>query len=260
MSHNDDDHIGHVPKITPAHDEIASYQRTQSKGSLSASIGEVPDVKTPVGSGMSTSLLVLIFVLILAAIGWAGFLHQKLQLAERVIKNYELRITDLERQLSVTDESMSESTVAMKVKIRELDSEIRKLWDNVWKKSKERLAAHDALLEQHGQSIKVSDAFIASAKQQMAKSDSVVAGLSLQLKKAEAMQSIVAANKQALTQQMSAIEAAADEINRVIVDMSKLDRRVKGTEEWVESINGFRRQVNREIATLKQSIGQMQAP
>jgi chemotaxis protein histidine kinase CheA len=260
MSRNDDDHIGHVPKITPSHDEIASYQRTQSKGSLASSIGEVPDVKTAAGPGMSMTMLVFIFALILATIGWAGFLHQKLQLAERVIKNYELRITDLERQLSVTDESMSESTVALKVKIREMDSEIRKLWDNVWKKNKERLAAHDTLLAQHGQSIKVSDAFIATAKQQMSKSDAVVADLGLQLKKAEAMQSMVAANKQALAKQMSAIEAAADEVNRVIVDISKLDRRVKGTEEWVAAINGFRSQVNREITALKQSVGQMQAP
>ncbi len=260
MSRRDDDHIGHVPKITPAHDEIASFQRSQAKGSLVDSLGEVPDVGSAGGSAsMATkSILTLVVLVLLATAAWAGYLHQKLQIAEKSLQNYELRIGDLERRLNVTDESMGESSAAMKVKLRELDSEVRKLWDNVWKKSKARLAAHEALLEKHTQSIADSDTFIASAKQQMTKRDDVVAGLSQQLKKTQQLHSQVAENQLMLNQQEKSLEIVADKSNRVSADLGKLDRRVKGTEEWVESINGFRRQVNRDLGTLKQSVGQMQ--
>ncbi|ARN72855.1 hypothetical protein [Oceanicoccus sagamiensis] len=259
MSRRDDDHIGHVPKITPAHDEIASFQRNQAKGQLAASLGEVPDVGAAgsASASMATkSVLTLVVLVLLATAAWAGYLHQKLQIAEKSLQNYELRIGDLERRLMVTDESMGESSAAMKVKLRELDSEVRKLWDNVWKKSKQKFAENDALLKLHTESIAASDAFIASAKQQMTKRDDVVAGLSQQLQKTQQLHSQVAENQLVLGQQEKSLENMADKTNRVSADLGKLDRRVKGTEEWVESINGFRRQVNRDLTALKQGSSQ----
>lgn len=256
MSSRDDDHIGHVPKITPAHDEIASFQRTKARGALAASIGDVPHVDGPAMSSsmiMKSTLTAVVLVLLVTA-GWAGYLHLKLQAAEQSIRNYDTRITDLERQLSVTDESMSESSVAMKVKLRELDSEVRKLWDNVWKKSKLQLAAHDASLAKQQSSIASNTAFIALAKQQLSKNELVVDGLSQQLKKSEQMKSQVTANQQAITRQNNIAEAAVDKANRVSKDVQKLSGRIKSTEEWIESINGFRRQVNRDIGALKQSV------
>ncbi len=258
MSPRDDDHIGYVPKITPAHDEIASYQRTKAKGSLSASIGDVPHVGGPATSSsmMIKSTLTTVILVLLATGGWAGYLHLKLQAAQQSIRNYDTRITSLERQLSVTDESMSESSVAMKIKLRELDSEVRKLWDNVWKKSKQQLAEHDASLSKQQSSIESNTAFIALTKQQLSKNNAVVDGLSQQLKKAEQMRSLVRANQTAITQQNNVAEAAVDKANRATKDIQKLSGRIKSTEEWIESINGFRRQVNRDISTLKQGVNQ----
>ena len=259
MSQRDDDSIGHVPEITPADDEIASFQR-QAKGSLTATLGEIPEVGGAAGpvSMATKSILALVILVLLAMAVWAGYLHQKLQLAERSLQSSELRIEDLERRLMVTDESMGESSAAMKVKLRELDSEVRKLWDNVWKKSKQKFAENDVLLKQHTQSITTIDAFIASARQQMTKRDDLVAGLSQQLKQTQQLQTQVTKNQQMLNQQGKSSELLADQANRLSADMGRLARRVKDTEEWVESINGFRRQVNRDIAALNQEVGKMQ--
>ncbi|MEE8056244.1 MAG: hypothetical protein V3T17_00165 [Pseudomonadales bacterium] len=258
MSRRDNDPIGHAPKIVPAHDEIASYQRNKAKGSLVASLGEVPDVLGNGGSLASITVLAVVVLVLLAMVGTAGYLYQKLSLAEQAIQNYELRISDLERRLSVTDESMSESSVAIKVKVRELDSEIRKLWDNVWKKTKQQFAEHDAQLKKHEQRINQSDVFIVTAKRQILKNDTVVAGLTTQLAKAKKMQLTVAANQKTLGQQEARFETTADKLNLLNSHVKKLDRRIKDTEEWVDSINGFRRQVNRDIGTLKQHVGQLQ--
>ncbi len=45
-------------------------------------------------------------------------------------------------------------------------------------------------------------------------------------------------NQKKLIAQESSLEATSDKVNRVSSDMNKLNRRVKETEEWVESING----------------------
>ncbi len=260
MSRRDDEHIGHVPKMAPAHDEIASYQRTKAKGSLAARLGEVPDVPGGRGGGgVSTTILVFVVLVLLATAGLSVFLYQNLSLAEQSIDEYELRIADLERRLSVTDESMSESSVAMKVKVRELDSEIRKLWDNVWKKAKKDLAKHEARLNQQQQSIAKNEGFISSAKAQISKNDTVVAELTTQLAKAEKMQLMISSNQQKLNQQEALLERTTDKANALSSSINKLDRRVKETEEWVESINGFRRQVNRDLSALKQGAGQVPA-
>ncbi len=260
MSRKDDDYIGHVPNITPAHDEIASYKRSQAKGALNA-IGEVPNVGSN-GEGSSTavkSILAVVVLILLLTAGWAAYLHQRLGIADQAIRNYELRISDLERQLSVTDESMSESSVAMKVKLRELDFEIRKLWDNVWKKSKERLAEHDALLEKQQKSINAAEAFVASTRSQLAKNDTVVEDLRKQLKATEQMKERVAANVKALSGIQATAESAADKSNRLTSEVAKLERRLETNEEWIESINGFRRQVNRDLIDLQKNVGQIQA-
>ena len=246
-----------------AHDEIASFQRTQAKGLLANRLGEVPEVG---GAGATSTvikfILTLVVLVLLATAALAAYLHQKLQIAEKSLQNYELRIGDLERRLMVTDESMDQSSAAMKVKLRELDSEVRKIWDNVWKKSKQRFAENDVLLKQHSASINSIDAYIASAKQQMTQRDNAVAGLTKQLKQAQQLQAQVTENQRLLKQQEKSLAAVADKTNRISADTGKLDRRVKATEEWVESINGFRRQVNRDIGDLtqqlKQQIGQMQ--
>ena len=256
MSPRDDDHIGHVPKMTPAHDEIASFQRTKARSGLAASIGDVPNVTGPASSSsvIMKSTLTAVVLVLLATAGWAGYLQLKLQAAEQSIRNYDTRITDLERQLSVTDESMSESSVAMKIKLRELDSEVRKLWDNVWKKTKEQLAVHDLSLAKQQNSIESNTAFVALAKTMLSKNDSIIEDLSQQLKRAEQMRTQVTANKKAISQQGNVAEAAVDKSNRANKEIQKLSGRIKNTEEWIESINGFRRQVNRDIGALKKSV------
>ena len=259
MPRREDDQIGHVPKIAPAHDEVASFQRARKKGKLASSLGEVPDVPAGAVAGSSAltkTVLALVVVGLIATAGGAGYLYMQLNKAQGVIDNYELRISALEQQLQVTDESMNESSVALKVKVRELDSEIRKLWDNVWKRSKERFAEQEAALEKHEKRLDEVQKFASSAQQQFDKTTQVVSGLTAQLKAAEQMKASVSANSQQLKQQITSLEAVADKLNRLSSDLNKLDKRVAGNEEWVESINGFRRQVNREISTLKQSLGQ----
>lgn len=245
--------------MTPAYDEIASYQRSKSKGSLASTLGDVPELGAGNSSVGVKVVLTLVVLALVGTAGWAAYLHQQLQQSLVAQTAYVERISDLERRLSITDENMSESSVAMKVKVKEMDSEIRKLWDNVWKKSKQRLAEHDSKLKSLERGVKRSDSFANTVKQQLSANSKIVSGLSSQLTQVEAMQTTLTTNQQKLSQQESQLESNSDKLNRLNSDVGKLGKRIEDNEEWIESINGFRRQVNRDLGVLKQRIGQLQA-
>jgi len=196
---------------------------------------------------------------LLATAGMSGYLYQKLVFAETALRLSESRIGQLEQRLSVTDESMSESSDAIKEKTMEMDSEIRKLWDNVWKKSKKQFALYDKRLKKHDSQIAANDGFIVDSKTQQNKNDRLFSDLAKELTSVKATQVTVSSNKSKLARQESSLESANDKLNRSNTQIAKLDKRIKGTEEWVESINGFRRQVLRDIDGLKKSTAQLQA-
>jgi hypothetical protein len=57
----------------------------------------------------------------------------------------------------------------------------------------------------------------------------------------------------------SEVERVADTLNRINLDLAKLGKRVEANEEWVGSINAFRKQVNANLAELQSTVRSMQA-
>ena len=55
------------------------------------------------------------------------------------------------------------------------------------------------------------------------------------------------------------VERVADALNRVDLELAKLAKRVQGNEEWVGSINAFRRQINASLTDLQASVRALQA-
>jgi septal ring factor EnvC (AmiA/AmiB activator) len=55
------------------------------------------------------------------------------------------------------------------------------------------------------------------------------------------------------------VERVADSLNRINLDLAKLEKRVAGNEEWVASVNVFRRQVNTSLGELQATIRALQA-
>ena len=165
--------------------------------------------------------------------------------------NYASRIGDLEGRLSDTDEGMTQNAAVQAVKISELEKEVRKLWDNVWKKSKDRLAKLEASTGSHDKSIKgllgaVSgvESQLESASGDITKLKSVAGDLSRLMASAKANQ--------------AEVERVADTLNRINLDLSKLEKRVQGNEEWVGSVNAFRRQVNASLSDLQARLQSLQ--
>ena len=187
--------------------------------------------------------------LVIAAIAcaWAWQLQEQLKQTSNTMNVYELRIGDLEARLSDTDEGMSQNAAVQAAKIRDLDTEVRKLWDNVWKQSKERLGKLEASSKTYNKkiaanekSLKATQTKVSSAADDLAKLKNVSGDLSRLISSAKANQ--------------AEVERVADTLNRINLDLAKINRQVKSNEEGIRATDAFRRQVNGSINELEGAI------
>jgi len=187
------------------------------------------------------------------ACAWAWQLQTQLQQANEAISNYATRIGDLEARLSDTDEGMSQNAEVQAKKAAQLEAEVRKLWDNVWKETKDRLGKLESASASQGRSVKSVEGSVATIQSQLkeasgdiAKFESVAGDMARLMSSAKASQ--------------AEVERVADSLNQISLAVAKLDKRVAGNEEWVGSVNAFRKQVNASLAELQDTIRALQAP
>ncbi len=244
---NDD--LDHIPSIVPTRDPVTP--RPVGGGPRKAAAKKTGGGKGNSGNPGSGPLarLLLTVALVVAGIAcaWAWQLQQQLEANRAEAEGYAQRIQDLEARLSDTDEGMNQNAEVQATKIRELDLEVRKLWDNVWKKANERLTKleNDNVIQ--GKKITAS----ASSVMALEKQAKEAAGDIAKLKSVAAdLERLIAVGK---TRQAE-VERVADSINRVNLDLAKLNKRVQGNEEWIQSINAFRKQVNANIVELQAAL------
>lgn len=253
---NDD--LDHIPPIVPTRDGTprgtSGASRSKSPKSRTGSSRRGHDSSGRSGSYSLLSRLLATVSLVVAAVAcaWAWQLQQQLDQAGLRLGGYAERIGDLEARLSDTDEGMSQNATLQAAKIRELDAEVRKLWDNVWKKSKERLAKLEASSASQGNRIANVEVSLNSVETKLVGAAGDIAKLKSVAGDLERLMSSARANQ-------AEVERVADTLNRINLDLAKLGKRVEANEGWVGSINVFRKQVNANLAELQATIRSMQA-
>lgn len=180
----------------------------------------------------------------LAAAGWAGYLHLQLQAAE-------LRVAALEERLSSTDASVNQSSVALQVKINELDAALAELRDETLKRYKTSLDQRGAQIDTLDKALKSTQGGIAKLDQRLGEHDRALDNARAQIDK---IPPTVDAARKRIDEQQAALDTLSSRIKTVSDGQNKLDARLSNNEAWVESINTFRKQMNREIVNIKQQI------
>jgi chromosome segregation ATPase len=245
-----------IPALKLDQEEIALRQ--QARGKRANTKKPAPKPRKESSGGW---LLVLLCLLAVAALGgWTYLLNEQLQSSRLQLMAASDRLQKLEGRLSVTDESASQSSVALQVKIKEMDGEIRKLWDNVWKRAKQDLAQHGKDIASLQAALKTQAEFDQQIKTELSETALAVEVIEEQLEAStqlaaqlSTVQEQLAARQQALTD----IQDTADSLSATNDDLKK---RVAGTEEWVDSFNGYRTQMNRKLLDLQGSIKALQQP
>jgi chromosome segregation ATPase len=247
MTDNDDPSINPIPPIIPARDEVVSRQTARQnarpRGKKSAQGG---------GADLLTRLFIVISLVVAAvACAWAWQLQQELDATVPVLALYEERIADLEDRLSDTDEGMNQSAVILGVKIKELFSEVDKLWASAWRRNKAKIADLEKSSSAHGSQLSTLEktdqtysAQLKSLAEDMQQLRSVAGDLEQLVASAKSNQALM--------------EQLGDDVSRATLEISRLQKQVLAGEEWQASVDGFRKQVNKSLIRLQQSLGQLQ--
>ena len=118
---NQYDSFNSLPTVKPAYDDVIQRRRSTRSSSHVQSM-----------SGLTWFALIIA----LTASASSYYLFTKNELAEARVSATELRLSSLESRLVSAGDEMTQSDEAVRVQLKELDREVRKLWDNVWKKVK----------------------------------------------------------------------------------------------------------------------------
>jgi chromosome segregation ATPase len=198
------------------------------------------------GIGLAASLLIAV-----SACAWAWQLQERLTQAGFERERFEKRIADLEDRLADTDEGMSQNAAVQAAKIRELDSEVRKLWDNVWKRSKERLGKLEASEKRFEGAIAANAQTIEATQSDLSSALTDIAQLT---RVAGDMERLMTSSRNSQAE----IERVADALNAINLELARLGKRVGGNEESIRAINAFRQSTNASINQLRAGLRALQ--
>jgi hypothetical protein len=244
MSRQDNEPVPEIPELVPERDELVSYQRHNAKPNKPKAKERASEsTDEPPRSG-SNVWAYAAGVVALAAVGWAGYLHLQLQAAEQ-------RVTALEQRLSSTDESVNQSSVALQVKINEVDAALTALRDDTLKRYKATLDQRGAQIDNIDKALKGTQGGVTRLEQRLGDHDKALESARAQIDK---MSPLVDLSKKKVDEHQTALDALSSRVKSVADNQSKLDSRLSNNEEWVESINTFRKQMNREVVNIKQQI------
>ncbi len=264
-----DDDIDDIPSIVPSRDDDPAGRPAAGGGSArraprreraggsrggNGGAGGSKGASSGGGSPLLMRLLVTVsLVIALVACAWAWQLEEKLTQAAFDRERYAKRISDLEDRLLDTDEGLSQNTAQMAVKIKELYSEVDKLWASAWRRNKASIEELQGTTTNLDKKIASLDGSISSTNNDLAGLRSDVTKLKGVAGDLERLMGNARANQ-------ASMERVADTVNKLNLDFARLNKRVTSNEEWVESINNFRRQINGSISELQSAVRTLQQP
>lgn len=235
-----------IPALTPEREEIA--RRQQQAG------------RAPQGRELSGSwLLLALCLLALVGLGaWSYLLHEQLRVASAELTDASARLHQLEQRLLITDESMNQSSDVVQIRLKEMDGEIRKLWDNVWKRAKQQLAEQEKQIDGLQTQLKLLSDKEAKLQESATKNRKSVEALEATVEKNTALADKLGKIGVSIAAQDELIQDLSDAISTLKATAETTGQRLDGTEEWVDSFNGYRTQMNRKILDLQGSIKALQ--
>lgn len=255
-----------VSSVLNTKEDLSDRRARAAKQQRGSRPAEPRRPQTPPPSS-SSGLVWFTFLITIVAIAGAGYAIWQLQTAQQVMAEQRDRIVALEKKLTISDDTATQSLESIGVKVRELDkrsgvatSEIDKLWAarNVNRKA---IADSKQQLETLQKDQKASQKKVASLDKKsstLTKAigdidtlkttvDSTSQSVGEQELLIQSLRERVAAQNDTLKQASAQAEkgaAAADKLNT-------LDGRVKTTEETIKSLEAFRRTTNRDLLKLK---------
>ena len=221
--------------MTPAQDELASRR----SGGNSRS-------RQPANSTGGSLLGLIAIVFAIAATGAAYFLWQQNIMLLAAVDDADKRISQLEAQLTSTGDELTQSDAAVRVQLKELNSEVAKLWD-ARKVSNKSIGQHETNIRNLTTRSEKLIAVSGSNEQQL----TVIAS-----ELDEAVEAIEQVDPEAINNKLNSLSASQKTISG---EFKSLESEVKDNTLWLQSIDEFRRQVNQRLNAIQNPEAQAPA-
>ena len=201
--------------------------------------------------GASQVLVILSFIAVCALSAYAWYSYQLISELTADQSRTGKQVQSLENLLTDTDETVTKSAAAMGAQLNLLDSEVRKLWDA-------RKTSNRALSDLE-KADKTTDATLKTLQENGFRQKKTLDALTADLTELQALSADIERLAGSARQIQNDVERLADDVNRANLERASIGNRVTANEEWVESINGFRKQVNANVSQLRADIRQLSA-
>ncbi len=237
-----------IPDIKPSKDDIEMRQRQNKSRRSPAAAGPANTTGKSAGAGL-VAVALLLALLGLAAAGYLYTLVQTMQTellaARQTLQQQSVNLQQLNERLSVTGENASLSLDALKVLLKEHDSEIRKLWDVANKRNKGMIASNE-------KAIANNTAVLTGLKSEADKQQ-----ISLTTQQATLEQQQLASS--ALSERVSSVEAALLSLPESELRIAQNSEAVQMTGRSVASLKESLANRQQEIETLRKQLRQVES-
>ena len=179
-----------------------------------------PSSQVPPSSGISYGVFLLVFIILIS------FMLFRTSSQQENLINMNSRLIDLEQQVQKSVQSSEVTVETLSDDLKEVNREIRKLWDLSNKRNKQRIATLEDQLNSIDSSIK--EIFTQS-------------------------QEIRLISKE-FSKSISDIKTRVAKIDTSSLSSPDYELRIKDLEEAVNSMDSFRRQTNQSILKLKDEL------
>lgn len=235
--------------LKPDQDEIVHHRQRTAGGNARPRTGASGSQRAATGSHrpvvVRSKLAPFAFLLALTGLGLAGYAYWQLLETQKANEAALARISELESRLEMTGDESEASMAAMQAKLKWADSEIRKLWGVAYDTNRKAIATNQESIASVRQSVTNLDNKLSSAVGEVRNSVANVRST------VESQQQSVNEVKQANQRIQRQTQEVAESFSDIRETQSALQGRVRTNEQAIESIDTFRRTVNRDILELK---------
>lgn len=205
----------------------------------------------------------LALVLAFAGLGAAGFIYWQLTQTQQMLVVSQARIAQLEGKFELTDDEANSSNATIQAKLKEANSEIRKLWGVSYDTNRKAIEANTAKLKSVEKLAKsagskvgkqlagVDKKIVAIDKKLQADLKNTVADLSVVNELLEAQQGAITSAEDGNLQTANRLRAVSDKLVIIERAESELQQQLAINTEAIEAIDAFRRTVNRQLLQQK---------
>lgn len=244
-----DDDDGLTPAVIPEGRTSSSRKKAESESRRS----HQPEPRNTRRSARGFTFVFLVAVVALGA--YSAYLRQQHIEMHTALENLQARFDHLEEQILTTDESLSESGSAIQAKLRELDSEIRKLWGVSNDRNRKAIAANSEAAQALQASVGKLEQTQRSQAETLSSLRSTVEGFDRRIGSTNTEVLAARAEIERIESGLDAVNVAADRIEAIAKRANTLENRVRAHEEAIQSIDAFRRQTNQSLLQLRQQNG-----